>query len=212
MDNKAFPVIIMNLTLVSVACNGRKLCHQIHALYQRLIHTRIIWIFIIIIKGQNCILKLIHQILSRKTQQVHLNKIIWNGIAQAQDAAELFQLRLLWKIAEKKQKANLLITEMASLFSLNQIQHINSTVQKPAGNGLDSILCFLISHYVCNSGKAYSNASTILISKALFHIVFLVPFIRNVCIILRFSIKLRQITFLYHRCAPFLMLHCLLRL
>ena len=81
VDKQAVTVIIMHLALISVAGDGRQLCHQIDAFYQSFINIRIIRVIVIIIQRQHGILKLIHQVLPRHPQQVHFHKFIRDLVA-----------------------------------------------------------------------------------------------------------------------------------
>ena len=198
MDKKALTVIVVHLALVSVTGNGRQLCQQVHALDQGLVNIRIVRIIIIIIQGQDRIHKLVHQVLSRQAQQVHFHKLIRDLVAASHHVAELFQFPLFGKIAEQQQETYLLIAEVASLFAVHQVQHIDSSVKQTAGYRLDAFLSLLISHHIGHSGKSYTDTCSVFVSQALLYIVLFIPLIRNICIILGFSIKLSKIAFLDH--------------
>ena len=115
----------------------------------------------------------------------------------------MLQFLFLWQVAEQEQKANLLISEMTSHLSLYQIRHIVTSVIKFSRNSLDPAFQSLrIAHNVGHSGQPHPDAGAVLISQALFYVVFLIPLIGNICVILGFPIKLRKIAFLCHgRCS-----------
>ena len=198
MDEQALPVIIVHLALVCVACNGWQLCQQVHALYQGLVYVCIIRIVIIIIKGQDSVHQFIHQVLAGKAQQVHFHEFIRNGIAASYHVAEFFQFRLLGKVSEQQEETYLLIPKVAALLTVYQIQHIDSAVKQTAWNGLNPFFRLLISNNIRHPGKANADTGPVLIAKALFYIVFLIPFVGDICIILGLAIKLRKIAFLNH--------------
>ena len=102
MNEQAFPVIIMHLALIRIAGNGGKLCQKIDALDQCLVYVRIIRVIIVIIQGKDRVLKLIHQILTRKAQQVHFHEIIRNGVAVPHHIAELLQFGFLRQISKQQ--------------------------------------------------------------------------------------------------------------
>ena len=198
MDEQAFPVIIMHLALISVAGNGGQLCQQVNTLDQGLVYINIVRIVIVIIQGKDRVLKLIHQILTGKAQQVHFHELIRNGVAVPHHITELFQFSFLRQISEQQKETGFLIPEMALLLPLYQVQYIHAPVEKPSGNGLDSSVCLLISHYVGHPGKAYPHTGSVLIPEALLYIVLFIPFIRNIRVILRLPIKLCKKTLLNH--------------
>jgi hypothetical protein len=112
VDDQGAPVKGVDLGVVGIAAQGRKLGDQVDALEQVLVDIGLIRGIVVVVEGQDCGLQLVHEVPGRLEQKLIAEKALGQLIPHGETSLEILKLLLVRQITEQQKETGLLKTEV----------------------------------------------------------------------------------------------------